>query len=182
MHSKYLDDNREVPEIEKRLHEGRTRGCLDRYDLKKVIEWGGNPHDVDRGNADDRIESVTRDVINVLDNHDKVLKRIMGCNGGIKGLGTAFGSKVLAFLSPETFPVLDVLVNRCLSETCNWTGRYDDFVMLCRNIAAQQEEENEHRLDGAWLVRDIEMALFQFGWRRRGTPNKYITGRLPLDP
>ena len=180
-HEQYLADNPQVPVLEEAIGKSRKRGYLDRTDLREVVTWGGNPYGmwgkIDKRNDDSRIARCTADAIAALNDPETALERITR----IHGLGVSFGSKALAFLSPETCPVFDSVIDKgCLIWAENWTHRYGDLAALCRNIAALQRRPNPHRPGGDWLVRDIEMAMFQFAWRAAGEPGRYIVGALPL--
>ena len=180
-HAKYLAHNPGVPALEEAIGESRARGYLDRSDLKGVVLWGGNPYGmwgkIDRRNSDERIARCSSEAIELLADPEAALERITG----IHGLGASFGSKALAFLSPQTCPILDSVIDKgCLIWADNWTHRYADLAALCGHIAARQPGPNPARPKGAWYVRDAEMALFQFAWRGPGEPGRYIVGKLPL--
>ena len=184
-HAKYLHDNPCVPKIEERIQQKKHQaGYLDKADIKDIVLWGSKKRGpflwsrIDRHNSDDEIRHHTAEAIKALPDSRKALEQITR----IFGLGVSFGSKVVAFLCPESAPVLDRVVRDCLSKADNWTGRYDYFVALCKHIAKRQQEGSGPREGGVWYLRDIEMALFQFAWREKGKAQTYITGALPLDP
>ena len=171
------------------LHGVRGQGYLEKADIEIIVHWGSKKMGsrlwsrIDRRNTDDQIKRYTANAIRALDSGDPVraLKHI-NCTFG---LDDAFGSKVIAFLHPQSAPVLDKIVRDCLSKADNpirrhnGIRRYDDFIALCKHIAERQTEPNPRGTGGVWYLRDIEMALFQFGWDK-GKPAGRITGTLPL--
>ena len=165
----------------KDLSETQDRGYLEKGDIEIVVRWGsrkmGSRLWTRINNKEDAAESIrrhTKEAIEALPDADTALRHIMN----IHGLGVSFGSKVVAFLYPDSSPVLDRVINDCLSKADNWTGRYDDFIALCRHTADQQKEPNWHRADGRWCLRDVEMAMFQFAYREKGKPTTYIVKEL----
>ena len=190
-HRKYLEEDyrrgregkrRTVRQIEQRIQESASRGSLNMDDIVEVVLWGGGSRLLGRirRNTPEHIERCTSRAVEALRNPEEALGHVMR----IGGLGESFGSKVLAFLSPETCPVLDRVVRGCLSKACNWdneSATYSDFIALCEYIAEHLPTEWQGRdVGGIRYLRDIEMALFQYAWREEDEPRRYITGTLPL--
>ena len=173
-----------VNETEALIQEGRSKGYLEIGAIEAVVNWGGSPRLLGkiRRNHHEHIRHYTSQAIEALDKPIDALRHVMRING----LAESFGSKVLAFLSPESCPILDSIVRGCLGKACNWdneSATYGDFISLCEYIGTQLPPEWEGRQkNGIWYIRDIEMALFQFAiaWRDEGPPRNYITGTLPI--
>lgn len=176
------EGKRTVDAVEKLIQQSRNRGTLDIADIEEVVRWGGGSRLLGRikRNKPEHIEDCTSQAIKSLDKPADALEYIRR----IDGLGESFGSKILAFLSSATCPVLDSVVRDCLSKVCNWDNAsttYSDFIVLCEYIAKRLPPEwTGRQKDGVWYLRDIEMALFQFAWREKGIPKTYITGTLPF--
>lgn len=103
------------------------------------------------------------------------LKRLKYCSD-------AFGSKVLAMRSPWNAPIWDNIAQHCLSEfkiSGKKVKTYEQFITFCEHVADELKERGIDPPRGErWYLRDIEMALFQFGWDN-GKFNGRITGELP---
>lgn len=104
------------------------------------------------------------------------LKRLKYCSD-------AFGTKVLAMRSPWKSPIWDNVAQHCLRELTiggKRVGSYEQFIRFCEHIADELSRLGQPapRGGGRWYLRDIEMAVFQFGWDH-GKFNGRITGELP---
>lgn len=182
-HSEYHRKNSEVRSLETRIQSKcHTQGYLDPEDIEAVVLWGSRKFGKflwtrinSKKDATESIRHHTAEAIKVLPDAEEALKHITH----IFGLGVAFGSKVVAFLYPQSAPVLDRVINDCLSKASNWRGRYEDFIILCEHIVSRQQIGSGPR-DGVWYLRDVEMALFEFAWREEGKPKTYIVGGLPI--
>lgn len=94
----------------------------------------------------------------------------------------AFGTKILAMRSPRNAPIWDNIAQHCLREFTiggKWVGSYEQFIAFCEHIADELEQKGKEPPRGErWYLRDIEMAVFQFGWDHDKF-NGRITGELP---
>lgn len=101
----------------------------------------------------------------------------------VKGVNYPFGSKVLAMRSPWNAPIWDNIAQHCLREFTiggEKVRTYAQFIAFCEHVTHELERLNipAPRGGGRWYLRDIEMAIFQFGWDN-GKFNGRITGDLP---
>ena len=99
----------------------------------------------------------------------------------LKGVDYAFGSKVLAMRSPWNAPIWDNIAQHCLKEFTiggKKVRSYEQFITFCEHVADELKRLNiPAPRGGRWYLRDIEMALFQFGWDNDKF-NGRITGQL----
>ena len=180
-HNEYLTNNPEVPMLEQRIQEkALVDGFLDKEALKEIAIWGGNAHSrwqqMWDHNTEEEVRGFTAEAIKFLADPQMALKKITD----IDQWGDSFGSKTLAFLSPSTCPVWDSVLRDCLSAATNPPRSYSDFVRVCKDITTRIPYPNSMRPRQGWLVRDVEIAMFQFGWpTNRGGHGGMITGNLP---
>ncbi len=84
--------------------------------------------------------------------------------------------------SPWNAPIWDNIAQITLSEfkiSGKQVRSYEQFIAFCEHVADKlQEWEIAPPRGERWYLRDIEMALFQFGWDN-GKFNGRITGGLP---
>ena len=101
----------------------------------------------------------------------------------LKHCGDSFGSKVLAMRSPKNAPIWDDIAKACLSEFKIGGKRvksYEQFITFCEHIADELKRlgiTQPRGVNGRWYLRDIEMAIFQFGWDNDKFKGR-ITGEL----
>ncbi len=177
LHAAYLKAIPKTLALEQHIQQRALRGFLDKDDLKEIAIWDGNAHSAWQklrdNNPDQAVRSCTAAAIAVLSQPESALRKITK----LRYWGTSFGSKTLAMLSPSTCPVLDSVVRECLSPSSRRSICYEELATLCRKVAQQVPGPNAYRPGGAWLVRDVEMAIFQFGWpEKRAGPGGKITG------
>ena len=100
----------------------------------------------------------------------------------LTGISYPFGSKVLAMRSPWNAPIWDNIAQHCLREftiSGKKVRSYEQFIAFCEHVADELKEQGIDPPRGErWYLRDIEMAIFQFGWDS-GKFNGRITGQLP---
>ena len=153
-------------------------------DIEIVYRWGGGrgPNlfaQICKNSPIDKIRSHAQAAFSALEEGSPVeameqLKRLKYC-------GYSFGSKVLAMRSPKSAPIWDDIARACLNEFKigeKKVGSYEQFITLCQHIAERQAEPNPRGADGHWYLRDVEMAIFQFGWDNDKFGGR-ITGKLP---
>ena len=157
-------------------------------DIEVVYRWGGGFGAMlfarimkPQNNAIDEIRVRTRDAFSWLAEGDPV--QAMERFRSLKGVNYPFGSKVLAMRSPWNAPIWDNIAQHCLREFTISDKRvriYEQFVAFCGHVADELKRLNipAPRGEGRWYLRDIEMAIFQFGWDN-GKFNGRITGELP---
>ena len=131
------------------------RGYLEMADIEIVVHWGSKfmgSRLLSRIYRNDpaAIERHTADAIDALKKNDpaEALKHI-NC---IFGLSDAFGSKVLAFLEPETCPIWDRIARDCLSRFGSrreGIKNYIDFIDLCKYIADGLDARKDENPRGA---------------------------------
>ena len=102
----------------------------------------------------------------------------------LKYCGDSFGSKVLAMRSPKSAPIWDDIAKAC-SREFRIGGKkvesYEQFITFCEHIADELKRldvAQPRGTEGRWYLRDIEMAIFQFGWDNDKFGGR-ITGELP---
>ena len=190
---------KQLPWVENRINEltGKMGADLTVDDIEIVYRWGGgrgpslfakivNP----KYNSITTVKKQTKVAQDALEKEDPVeALRQSQC---LKHVGNAFGSKVLAMHSPWVAPIWDDIAQHCMSEF-RIGGRkvksYEQFIRVCEHIADGLQREGidpplgcdgkpRARVDGRWWLRDIEMAIFQFGWRENLKPGR-MTGSLP---
>lgn len=180
----YLTGNPSVLMLEESIQlKVLLEGYLDKNDLGKIADWGGNAHSVkqkmSRYNSDQNVKECTRATIAVLGDPVKAFNEITNLNYW----GPSFGSKTLAFLSP-TCPILDQVVNEILGDSDNWINNYATMVRLCENLKPRIQGLCKYRPKGEWFARDVEMAIFQYGWdleeHGKRNRNRRILGHLPI--
>ncbi len=180
----YEDRYREVNALIKEL---TGKEDLERLEdaMEVVYRWGGGlgPRlfaQIKKNNAPDEIQKQIRVAFDVLEEGQPAkaleeLKRLKYCSD-------AFGSKVLAMRSPWNAPIWDNIAQHCLREFRIGGKRvrsYEQFITFCNHVADELKWLNIPAPRGErWYLRDIEMALFQFGWDN-GKFNGRITGQLP---
>ena len=180
-HGQYLANNPEVSTLEQSIqHKALTDGFLDKAALKEVAIWGGNAssrwQQMWNHNTEEKVRQCTAEAIKVLDEPEKALREITK----IDLWGDSFGSKTLALLSPSTCTIWDSVIKECLSAATNPPRSYRGFVRMCKAITTRLPYRNSARPSEGWLVRDVEMAIFQFGWpTKRGGQGGKIIGDLP---
>ncbi|MDE2836709.1 MAG: hypothetical protein OXL97_04280 [Chloroflexota bacterium] len=153
-------------------------------DLEIVYRWGGGRgHNlfaqIKKNNSSDEIQEQMKAAFSVLADGDPVraleeLKRLKYCSD-------SFGTKALAMRSPESAPIWDEIAKACLRDFTiggKKVKSYEQFIRFCEHIAKELERPAP-RGGGRWYLRDIEMAIFQFGWDH-GKFKGRITGELPL--
>lgn len=178
----YITNNPNVRALEHQIQSRANEyGCLGRDDIFEIMDWGGNPHNIAgqmrRYNTEDYVRCITTQVMGILDEPDSALAKITE----IKWVGNSFGSKILAFLSPRMYGIWDSVVKGALQYTLNPPRTYSAFIrLLIQTTPLISDRPNPNRLDGKWLVRDVEQALFQFAWpKSRGGNGGLIIGALP---
>ncbi len=185
----YIRGNPSTLPLEREIQRQAALGFLRKQDLWKVAIWGGNAHGIaqrmDKYNTEAVVKEWSAEALQNLSDRTLALRAITR----IRHWGESFGSKTLAFVAPEAYPVLDSKIRQCLETSTNWTGQYEDFARLCEYIARALPMSNPQRQAGVWLPRDIEMALFQFAWpqvrsigrnRGHGGADGRIVGPLPI--
>ncbi len=157
-------------------------------DIEVVYRWGGGYGAMlfarimkPQNNTIDEIRVRTRGAFSALATGDPV--QAMERFRSLKGVNYPFGSKVLAMRSPKYAPIWDNIAQHCLREFR--IGRkgvtsYEQFITFCEHIADELHGLSipAPRGGGHWYLRDIEMAIFQFGWDNDKF-NGRITGQLP---
>ena len=168
---------------------GKDDSIKPEDDIEIVYRWGGgfgpmlfarivNP----QNNPIDKIRKQAKMAFSALDEGRPV--EAMEQLRTLKGVNYPFGSKVLAMRSPRNAPIWDNIAQATLSEFKIGGKRvksYEQFITFCQHIAQRLEERREANprgTGGTWYLRDIEMAIFQFGWDN-GKFNGRITGELP---
>ena len=183
--------------VEHRINELKGKKDLDRLedDIEVVYRWGGGlgpmifAQIMKNNPLVDKVREQANAAFSALGEGSPVealeqLKRLKYC-------GDSFGSKVLAMRSPENAPILDEIAKACLSEFKIGGKKfrnYEQFITLCEYIANELKRQGvpcplgcdgrPREVEGRWYLRDIEMAIFQFGWDN----DKFggcITGELP---
>jgi hypothetical protein len=148
-----------------------------------MIEWGGNQHGIlgrfQRRLGTYNLDASLGDVVNSL-NHTE---RAITAGLAIPGLGLTYASKLLRFLSPETYGALDSRIRTSLipnvlpklhdgyrPSLIRGYGAYIRY--LTRLQEALQEQKIICPLEAGnlrpWRIADIEMALF--GWASAQSP------------
>lgn len=130
-------------------------GCLEKDDLAKIADWGGNQHGVKQrmmaANTDEAIRCATRAAITNLSDAIAALSALFP----IKEWGLTYESKTLRFIRPQDYPALDSILKE------NVTTSYTKLISICREIQ-QEAPAGGPRSGGSWWIADIEMALFMF--------------------
>jgi hypothetical protein len=181
LYEKYLDDNPWALSLEARIQEQvRSHGFLSRADMKEIFQRMGNAHSrwqqLFRHNSEEHVREVSGAAITVLDEPGKALTIITS----LDTVGESFGSKVLAFMAPETCAVWDRVVRQSLLSTTNTPRTYDEFIALLMGASDRISLPNPRRPYGRWLVRDIEAGFFQFSWpAQKGGNGGRVVGTLP---
>ena len=173
--------------VENRIIELKGKEDVERLedDLEIVYHWGGGlgPRlfaQIKKNNLMDEIQKQIKVAFDALEGGQPAealeeLKRLKYCSD-------AFGSKVLAMRSPWNAPIWDNIAQTTLSEfkiSGKKVRSYEQFIAFCEHVADKlQEWEVDPPRGERWYLRDIEMALFQFGWDN-GKFNGRITGQLP---
>jgi hypothetical protein len=153
--------------------------------MEVVYRWGGGrgPNlfaQIKKNNPMDEIPKQVRVAFDALGGGRPAealeeLKRLKYCSD-------SFGSKVLAMRSPRIAPIWDEIAKACLKEFKvggKWVRTYEQFIAFCEHVADELKRLNIPAPRGErWYLRDIEMAIFQFGWDN-GKFNGRITGELP---
>ena len=185
----------EHPWVENRIEELKGKEDLDRLedDIEVVYRWGGGLGpmlfaQICKRNPIDKIREQTKAAFSALGEGHPVeaMERLKS----LKGVGYAFGSKVLAMRSPENAPIWDNIVQTCLSEFKiggKKVKSYEQFITFCKHIADELKRQGVlcppgsdglmREVEGRWYLRDIEMAIFQFGWENDKVGGR-ITGEL----
>ncbi len=156
-------------------------------DIEIVYRWGGGFGPmlfakIMNNNPKDEIRSQTKAAFSALEEGRPVLA--MEQLKSLKGVNYPFGSKVLAMRSPKNAPIWDNIAQTCLSEFKIGGRRvrsYEQFIKFCAHIADELKrlgKASPRGADGRWYLRDIEMAIFQFGWDNDKFLGR-ITGELP---
>ncbi len=173
-------------EVERLIEKLKGKDDLDRLedDMEIVYRWGGGrgPNlfaQIKKNNPMDEIQRQIRVAFDELGEGQPAkaleeLKRLRYCSD-------AFGSKVLAMRSPWNAPIWDNIAQHCLREFRiggKKVRSYEQFIAFCEHVADELKRLNIPAPRGErWYLRDIEMALFQFGWDN-GKFNGRITGQL----
>ncbi|MBI4332217.1 MAG: hypothetical protein HY673_13145 [Chloroflexi bacterium] len=156
-HSKYTETRyKTYPDLERELSEKAIHvGFLEKNDLARIAEWGGNQHGVKRRMMESNREEVVRDAtqkaIHNLADPLKALQSLLP----IYGWGLTYSSKTLRFIRPQDYPALD----RHLQN--NVTRSYTRLISICREVQETTSARGP-RPDNRWWIADIEMALFMF--------------------
>ena len=184
--------------VENRIEELKRKEDLDRLedDIEVVYRWGGGLGpmifaQIMKNNLPvDKVREQAKAAFSALGEGYPVealeqLKRLKHC-------GDAFGSKVLAMRSPKNAPIWDNIAQICLSEFKIGGKKvriYEQFITFCKHIADELKRQgipcplgcdgSPREVEGRWYLRDIEMAIFQFGWDNDKFGGR-ITGELPL--
>ena len=169
--------------VEHRINELKGKKDLDRLedDIEVVYRWGGGLGpmifaQIMKNNPPvDKVREQAKAAFSALGEGCPVealeqLKRLKRC-------GDAFGSKVLAMRSPKDAPIWDNIAQTCLSEFKiggEKVRSYEQFITFCEYIADELKRQGVpcppgsdglmREVEGRWYLRDIEMAIFQFGW------------------
>ncbi len=175
---------RRVEDIIEKL-KGKNDAIKPEDDMEIVYRWGGGFGPmlfakIMNNNPIDEIRNQTNAAFSALKEGHPV--RAMELFRSLKGVSYPFGSKVLAMRSPWNAPIWDNIAQTTLSEFTIGGKRvrsYEQFIVFCEHIADGLRERGIDPPRGErWYLRDIEMALFQFGWDN-GKFNGRITGELP---
>ncbi|MYF79568.1 MAG: hypothetical protein F4180_06865 [Chloroflexi bacterium] len=163
------------PKVNSLIQELGGKEDLERLekDMEIVYRWGGglgsrlfNQIINSRSNSPDRVREQVKAAFFALGEDDPVqaleeLKSLRWC-------GDSFGTKVLAMRSPESAPIWDEIAKACLSEFRIDGKRirsYGQFITFCKHIRSELQRKGKEPPRGeSWYLRDIEMAIFQFGW------------------
>ena len=154
-------------------------------DVEIVYRWGGGygPRlfaKIMNNNSVPSIRTYTNRAFSVLEEGRPA--EAMELFRTLKGVNYPFGSKVLAMRSPWNAPIWDNIAQHCLSEFKiggKKVRSYEQFIAFCEHVADELKWLRKPAPRGErWYLRDIEMALFQFGWDN-GKFNGRITGKLP---
>ena len=177
------------PQVERLIEKLKGKEDFDRLedDIEIIYRWGGGfgPFlfsKIMNLNPIDEIRSQAQATFSALEEGDPV--EAMDQLKSLKGVGYPFGSKVLAMHSPENAPIWDNIVQTCLREFKiggKKVKSYEQFITFCKHIAERQTEPNPRGADGPWYLRDVEMAIFQFGWDNDKFGGR-ITGELLRTP
>ena len=177
---------RRVDDIIEKL-KGKNDAIKPEDDIEVVYRWGGgfgpmlfakimNP----KNNSIDEIRDCTNTAFSLLEEGRPV--EAMEQLRSLTGVSYPFGSKVLAMRSPWNAPIWDNIAQHCLREFRiggKWVRSYAQFIAFCEYVADELKRLGEPAPRGErWYFRDIEMAIFQFGWDN-GKFNGRITGQLP---
>lgn len=179
------------PEVNSLIQDLNGKDDLDTLekDLEVIYRWGGGlgprlfSQIVDgKNNPLDRIRGQMKAAFSALGDGRPV--RALEHLKSLKYCSDSFGTKVLAMRSPESAPIWDEIAKACLREFTiggKKVRSYAQFITFCERIAERLEQEgvkNPRGMGGRWYLRDIEMAIFQFGWDN-GKFDGRITGELP---
>ena len=175
---------RRVEDIIEKL-KGKNNAIKPEDDMEIVYRWGG-------GRGPNLFAQIKKN--NPLHEIQKQIKLVFGMLGEgrpagaleelkrLKYCSDAFGSKVLAMRSPWNAPIWDNIAQHCLREfriSGKKVRSYEQFIRFCEHVADELKRLSIPAPRGErWYLRDIEMALFQFGWDN-GKFNGRITGELP---
>lgn len=156
-------------------------------DMEVVYRWGGGHGPKlfsqiinSKNNPIDTVRERMRDAFSAL--RDGAPVEALEQLKSLKWCSDAFGSKVLAMRSPWNAPIWDNIAQHCLREFTiggKKVRSYAQFIAFCNHVADELKRLGKPAPRGErWYLRDIEMALFQFGWDN-GKFNGRITGELP---
>ena len=185
------------PQVENLIEglKGKDDLIKPEHDIEVVYRWGGGLghrlfSQIINGNPPiEKVREQTKTALSTLEEGRPVealeqLKRLRWCSD-------AFGSKVLAMRSPKDAPIWDNIAQHCLREFRiggKKVGSYAQFIRFCEHIADELKaagvapplgcDGRPREVDGRWYLRDIEMAIFQFGWCN-GKFDGRITGQIP---
>ena len=175
---------RRVEDIIEKL-KGKNDAIKPEHDIEVVYRWGGGFGPmlfakIMNSNPKHEVRSQIEAAFAALGEGDSVeaMERLRV----LKGVNYPFGSKVLAMRSPWNAPIWDNIAQHCLREfriSGKKVRSYEQFIAFCEHIADELKRLGKPAPRGErWYLRDIEMALFQFGWDN-GKFNGRITGELP---
>ena len=153
-------------------------------DIEIVYRWGGGRgpglfRRIVNSNSTDDVRKRMRAAFSALGEECPVeaLEQIKSLKGG----GDSFGTKVLAMRSPRNAPIWDEIAKASLKEFKiggKKVKSYEQFIAFCNHVADELKRLGKPAPRGErWYLRDIEMALFQFGWDNDKFKGR-ITGEL----